>query len=617
MPASVSFPIVVVVFDEPDIEDLLPLAATLARARDSELLLLGLVEVEPSRPLSDGIATAQHRRGTLDQIGRRLQIPVRTRVRVAHSLYEGICEAVRDEQASLLLVGWRTDRQPAERIFGPPLDRLLASPPCDLVLIKQQTGLIGRRILLPTNGGPHLSLSSEIASALAEAADGHVTILHASDPHRPPEHLALEHIREVQQLPRMGAWLERSAPVLPAILEAALESDVVVLGATGRRLHPSQPVGPLGEALLKEVDRTVVITRRVLADVEARAVERFEARRDTSARVDKWFAENTFSAEEFADLDQLLALKYRRGITISLVLPALNEAETIGPLIDAIKGPFLEQVPLLDEIVLIDSRSSDETRIIAADRGIPVFIHQEILPQYGSFAGKGEALWKSLYVTHGDIVVWIDTDIKDMHPRFVYGLIGPLLREPRLQFTKGFYQRPINYGGQLIGAGGGRVTELVARPLVNLFFPELSGFIQPLAGEYAGRREVLQRLPFFTGYSVEIGLLIDLLQTVGLTGMAQVDLQQRIHRNQELHGLSRMAFAIIQAVMHRLEAHERLQLLDPLTQSLKLIRPGDAGGYRLDVCDIRDHERPPIETLPEYIERHALAGAGEPWPGAI
>jgi glucosyl-3-phosphoglycerate synthase len=603
MPTTRAFTLVVPILDYPTIEHLLPMAGALARARNGEVLLLGVVEVAAGQALSDGVVPAQRLREELNQLTLRLDVPLRTKVGVGRSLYDGICGAVREEQADLLLIGWQGGAFSPERLFGPPIEQLLAAPPCDLLVVKQTTPTPARRILLPTTGGPNLALSSDVATALADDADGSVTILFATDPAHPVDPAALRSTRELQKMPRVNRWLERVSPAIPAILHEAANYDVVVLGATGRRFNPEQPVGPLGEAVLNAADNTVVITRHKLADAEQRAVEHFEAQRNISTTVDKWFAENTFSGDEFADLAHLLALKQRHGVTISLVLPTLNEAATIGTLIDTLKGTLYDAVPLLDEIVLMDSNSTDETRQLAAERGVPIFIHQEVLPHYGSFAGKGEALWKSLHVTTGDIVVWIDTDIRDIHPRFVYGLIGPLLREPRLQFTKGFYRRPISYQGQLIAAGGGRVTELVARPLFNLFYPELSGFVQPLSGEYAGRRTALERLPFFTGYGVETGLLIDLLHDIGLEGMAQVDLQQRVHRNQELYGLSRMAFAIIQVIMHRLEARQRLHLIDPINQSLKLIQYAEDGGFHLDVRDIHDHERPPISTIPEYAER--------------
>ena len=176
------------------------------------------------------------------------------------------------------------------------------------------------------------------------------------------------------------------------------------------------------------------------------------------------------------------------------------------------------RVPLLDEVLVIDSASTDRTREIAEAEGARVVQHPDVLPRYGSFRGKGEALWKSLYETTGDLIVWADTDVQNWHPRMVYGTLGPLLHEPRLQYVKGYYQRPIVEDGVLKEGGGGRVTELVARPLINLFYPELSGMIQPLAGEYAGRRSLLESIPFFTGYAVEIGHLIDVAERLGHRG---------------------------------------------------------------------------------------------------
>jgi glycosyltransferase involved in cell wall biosynthesis len=261
----------------------------------------------------------------------------------------------------------------------------------------------------------------------------------------------------------------------------------------------------------------------------------------------------------------------------------------------------VDQVPLLDEMVLIDSSSTDRTREIAASLGVPVFIHQQILPQYGARQGKGEALWKSLYVTHGDLLVWVDTDIANIHPRFVYGLIGALLANPRVRFVKGFYRRPLRVGDKIQAGGGGRVTELTARPLLNLFYPELSGMIQPLSGEYGGRRSLLERLPFYSGYGVEIGLLIDVLDHYGLNSIAQVDLQERIHHNQTLESLSKMSFAIIQAVFHKLERRYEHHILEEVNKTMKLIRY-EPGRFLLDVEEIAEQERPPMESLVEYRE---------------
>jgi len=233
---------------------------------------------------------------------------------------------------------------------------------------------------------------------------------------------------------------------------------------------------------------------------------------------------------------------------------------------------------------------------------VPVHIHQQVLPEIGPGRGKGEALWKSLAITTGDLVVWVDTDVSQFHPKFVYGLIGPLLIRPEIAFVKAFYRRPLNVGGELQATGGGRVTELAARPILNLFFPELSGIIQPLSGEQAGRRSLLERLPFFDLYGVETGLLIDVLRTTGLRSIAQVDMKQRINRNQSLLNLSKTSFEILQVAMKRLGDGRGQSLLDDANLTMKLISP-TAEGFHLDVQDIGVVERPPMITIPSYRER--------------
>ncbi|MCB0214386.1 MAG: glucosyl-3-phosphoglycerate synthase [Anaerolineae bacterium] len=330
----------------------------------------------------------------------------------------------------------------------------------------------------------------------------------------------------------------------------------------------------------------------------------------TSVVVDKWFAENTFSSQEFEDLDRMVALKQAQKLTISLGLPALNEEETVGKIIKTMQDTLMKEVPLLDEIVLIDSGSTDYTVEIAQELGVPVYQHSEILPQYGSVRGKGEALWKSLHVLKGDLISWIDTDIVNIHPRFVYGILGPLLRHSSIQYVKGFYRRPLRMGETLQAGGGGRVTELVARPMFNLFYPELSGIIQPLAGEYAGRRKALERMPFYVGYGVETGLLLNLVEQYGISAVAQVDLRERIHHNQSLRALGRMAFAIIQVFMDHLEDRQQVNLLNEVNRTMKIIRH-EMDGYSLEEHPISDQRRQPIITIPEYRGRHNISN----WSG--
>jgi glucosyl-3-phosphoglycerate synthase len=382
--------------------------------------------------------------------------------------------------------------------------------------------------------------------------------------------------------------------------------------------------GAIPEAIASRAKPTVVVVKtqepinRVTfeqladkAETLAAADRAAEEARAIPARVERWFGESNYHHAEFADLRRLASLKEAQQITVSLVLPTLNEEETIGPIVRRAIREMMGRVPLLDEILVIDSASTDRTREIAEAEGARVVEHPAVLPRYGSFKGKGEALWKSIYETSGDIIVWADTDVRNWHPRFVYGTLGPLLAEPRLQYVKGYYQRPIVEGGVLKEGGGGRVTELVARPLVNLFYPELSGFIQPLSGEYAGRRSLLETIPFFTGYAVEIGHLIDIAERVGIEGLGQVDLERRVHRNQELEGLSRMSFVILQAVMKRLEERRKARLFAELGSTMKLPRSG-RGRLGLEVIELADHERPPMIRIPEYAERRGAIAGGVP-----
>jgi glucosyl-3-phosphoglycerate synthase len=262
----------------------------------------------------------------------------------------------------------------------------------------------------------------------------------------------------------------------------------------------------------------------------------------------------------------------------------------------------------------MDSNSGDRTREIARAEGIPVYIHQELLPGTPPREGKGEALWKSLLVTRGDILLWVDTDIVNIHPRFVYGILGPLLNNPRVQFVKGFYRRPLKVGSRIQAGGGGRVTELIARPLINLFYPELSGIIQPLSGEYGARRAFLESVPFFSSYGVETGLLIDAYERHGLSAIAQVDLLERVHHNQPLEALSKMSFIILQAFLHRLERRYGVRMVEDVNKSMKLVRE-TSGKYSLDVEEIIETERPPMLDIPEYRVKRKSAVPGHAGKG--
>ncbi len=247
------------------------------------------------------------------------------------------------------------------------------------------------------------------------------------------------------------------------------------------------------------------------------------------------------------DLETLLQRKASTGLTTSLVVPARNEAATVGEVVGRVRQALMETAALLDEIVVIDSDSTDATHEVATAAGATVHRSREIRPELGTHPGKGEAMWKSLFVTRGDLIVFMDADLVDWDTHFVRGLLGPLLADDGVALVKGLYERPSfddGAGGEL---EGGRVTELVARPLIALEWPELSWLVQPLAGEWAVRRDLFERLSVPTGYAVEMAALIDTLRLLGPDAIAQVDLGRRAHRPQALRDLGAMAVQILAA----------------------------------------------------------------------
>jgi hypothetical protein len=310
-----------------------------------------------------------------------------------------------------------------------------------------------------------------------------------------------------------------------------------------------------------------------------------------------WFARRTFHHGRFANAGALVEAKDRQGVTVSVCIPALNEEATIGPIVRTIRHELMERVPMVDELAVVDSGSSDDTAAEAASAGATVFQDGEVLPDLEPLTGKGEALWKSLFVLRGDVILWLDADIANFDPRFVRGPLGPILTDPSIGYVKSFYRRPIGDGAGGTTLEGGRVTELVARPLLNMFWPHLAGLIQPLAGEYAGRRSVLEQVPFFTGYAVEMGLLIDVAERFGTEAIAQVDLEERIHRNRPIGELSRMAFAVLQAAFRRLGEDHRMDA----AAGLGLYQfTGEGDDHRMAATRIEVRQRPPAVTVAGY-----------------
>ena len=617
---------------------LLRLASLLASASGGRVMLFGVLQVPEGESTSSFSMQAQALRRELEtaalaalsagtgatqqtsHMGHSLISPI-VRVAPENDLSGEVRRFLESERGALLLL----PLPKGKGIQQAWLRKALRNPlPCDVgwarppVIPEQNASStapfeVGMRVLLPARGGPQAQLAFDLSQDLMSVLRAQVTVLHVlqemPEMMRASEEAPFEQLLDQFDAPgRTDAGMPMRAfgigndPV-KSISDAAADYNLIIMGAGGQA---AADVGKFTQGVARgSRSALLAIKTRVPVGPAIRAARKrarlYAPSTETlSALVDKWFAENTFHANEFTDLARLIDIKHQRGATISVGLPALNEEATIGGVISVLKEALMEQVPLVDEIVLIDSNSTDRTREIAADLGIPVYIHSDILPEAGPpLVGKGEALWKSLHVLKGDIIAWVDTDVANMHPQFVYGLIGPLLREPRVGFVKGYYHRPLRISDELQHEGGGRVTELTVRPLLNLFFPLLSGLVQPLAGEYAGRREVLEQIPFFSGYGVETGMLIDLLERNGLYSIGQVNLEKRIHRNRSLADLSLTAFAIVQVILLRLESRARTRLLEEVNQSMKLIR-FEQEHLSLEVRSVRDVERPPIVSIPAY-----------------
>jgi glucosyl-3-phosphoglycerate synthase len=325
--------------------------------------------------------------------------------------------------------------------------------------------------------------------------------------------------------------------------------------------------------------------------------------------VGAWLRQRSWTAAD-RPLSGLLAAKEAAGPrgTVSVVMPALDEEETVGEIAEVIRRELMERVPLVDELVVLDSGSADRTAQVAEAAGARVVHRDAILPRIPSLPGKGEVLWRSLLATTGEIVCFIDADLREFDARFVSGTVGPLLTEPGVQFVKAMYDRPLETAGAVAPAGGGRVTELVARPLLNLHWPRLAGFVQPLGGEYAARRSLLERLPFPVGYGVELGLLVDALDEVGLEALGQVDVGVRHHRHQDGQALGRMAATIYATALERLGRAGRLKGDEDLVTPVMTQFSRGTAGFEPRVSPVPIEERPPMVEMPEYRDFRAAHG---------
>jgi glucosyl-3-phosphoglycerate synthase len=303
-----------------------------------------------------------------------------------------------------------------------------------------------------------------------------------------------------------------------------------------------------------------------------------------STAAQRWLARRSLHHSAFSPA----RIRRERTGSISVCVPARETARTIGPIARALVA--LREQQVIDQVVVVDASSRDGTAEIAAGEGAEVHHEADLMPSFGPVLGKGDAMWRALSVLSGDVVCFLDGDSIDFGPHFATGLAGAVACDPGVRFAKAFYRRPFRVGEAVMPDGGGRVTELTARPLLNLFYPELAGVRQPLSGEIAADRALLEQLPFATGYAIEIAMLIDVYREVGLEAMAQVDLEVRQNEHQPLHDLTPMAYAVLLAVAARLQRDGRLPELD----APDLLVPGEAG---LEPRPVELIERPPLAML--------------------
>jgi glucosyl-3-phosphoglycerate synthase len=558
----------------------------------ANVVLIGIVCVHPINLSAPGLQSAAgaspHAR-----TDHRPQIRYKSKVHVSYQPWNDLTKDIAEEKPDLVLLDWPAH---LDMLGVSPAD-VLTRPPCDIALVRGPLPAEIRRVLVPMRGGPHAELALRVALSAQPRRSGSAAPDAAASGDSDVPLRGLE--QTLRNLPEVKMRGTTTTDPAQTILDQARHADLIVMGATAQPMRSQASLGEVADRILKESTAAVIAvkTRRPMPLPQDEASNS----QAISILVDKWFAENTYHADEFKTVDHLVELKHEQGVTISLALPALNEEETVGNVITTIRHALMDKAPLLDEIVLIDSDSTDRTRDIAGNLGVNVFIHQQLLPHLGARRGKGGALEKPACDTRRHCR--LDRYGHCQHPSpFVYGVLGPMLVDSKIQFVKGFYRRPLKVGDKLQASGGGRVTELTARPLLNLFYPELSGGVEPLSGEYGGRRTALETLPFYSGYGVETGLLIGMYERFGLSSIAQGDLLERIHHNQSLEALSKMSFAILQTVVHKLEQRYHLAMLEDVNKSMKLIRHKQ-NTYFLDVEEIAERERPPMIELEEYRDR--------------
>lgn len=466
-----------------------------------------------------------------------------------------------------------------------------------LMSLERPQGLIASSDADTTVVGDWLSAQLELSRSGADAIGGLIELDPTEQDLLDPHALA---VRERSATTRLANAIEQTAGAAP-VEHPHFSGASLALTAAAYERCGGLPV----RAALEDEALAHALTRQGIAIHRPRHVRvRTSARTDGRAprglaqdltRAD-WRARRCYRASEFT-LERLIAVKEN---TVALLLPAREVAQTIGPI--AQTAARLKDAGLLDEVLVIDAASQDQTATIARQAGLHVAQEDELRADYGPAQGKGDAMWRGLAATSSEIVAFADTDTEDFHDGFLLGLIGPLLCDSEIQLVKGTFRRPFRSGDTVLAEGGGRVTELMARPLLNLHAPELAVFDQPLAGETAARRALLEQIPFAAGYGVEIAMLIDSWRICGLDALAQVDLGQRQNRHQPLRDLSAMAYAVLLAAQTRFLGPE---FADSHACGSIILPPASATPDAMENRQVTLEERPPLAAHRQHAEAPA------------
>ncbi|HEY1687646.1 MAG TPA: glucosyl-3-phosphoglycerate synthase [Solirubrobacteraceae bacterium] len=455
-----------------------------------------------------------------------------------------------------------------------------------LMSLGRQDGLIASSDADTTVAADWLSTQLALSRSGAAAIGGLIELDPAELDALDPRALA---VREQGVARRLALAVQQTAGAAPVEHPHFSGASLALTAAAYRRCGGLPVRAALeDEALAHALTRQGIVIHRP-RHVRVRTSARTDGRAPRGLAQDltraDWRARRSYRASEFP-LDCLLAAKQH---TIALLLPTREVAKTIAPIAQI--AACLRDAGLLDEVLVIDADSEDDTATIARQAGLEVVQENQLLSDYGPAQGKGDAMWRGLAATSSEIVAFADTDTEDFHEGFLLGLVGPLLCDPDIQLVKGTFRRPFRNGNTVLAEGGGRVTELMARPLLNLHAPELAVFDQPLAGETAGRRALLEQIPFSAGYGVEIAMLIDSWRACGLDALAQVDLGQRQNRHQPLRDLSAMAYAVLLAAQTRFLGPE---FADSHVCGSIVLPPTSSAPESAETRQVTLEERPPL-----------------------